>query len=72
MRYPMVNFKGFPDPQIEIAKSVDSVEVLDGVVIDYDSMGKITGIDIEDASKILDLEECVMGDLPVQKQVAPA
>ena len=47
-------------------KSVDSKEVSEGVVIDYDSSGKITGIDIDNASNILNLKECTMNHLPIK------
>lgn len=53
---------------LSVNKSVDSKEVLDGVVIDYDSSGAITGIDIDNASKILNLKELTTSNLPVQKQ----
>ncbi len=35
--------------------SADSVEVTPGVVIDYDDAGNIVGIDIDNASKKIDL-----------------
>lgn len=35
--------------------SVDSREVQDGVVLDFDAEGQIVGIDIQHASEILDL-----------------
>jgi uncharacterized protein YuzE len=38
-------------------KSVDSKEVSEGVVLDYDGEGNIVGIDIDNASKKLDLKE---------------
>ncbi len=50
-------------------KSVDSQEVADGVVIDYDSDGKVTGIDIDRAGEILDLGELITNQLPLKKQV---
>ena len=50
-------------------KSVDSQEVADGVVIDYDSDGKVTGIDIDHAGEILDLGELITNQLPLKKQV---
>ncbi len=53
-------------------KSVDSKEISEGVVIDYDSSGKITGIDIDNASKIIDLKEFTMSHLPIQKQTVLA
>ena len=39
-----------------LTESVASQEVSPGVVIDYYSSGKITGIDIDQASQILDLK----------------
>ena len=35
--------------------SVDSLEVAPGIVVDFDEDGQAVGIDIEHASKILDL-----------------
>ncbi len=46
--------------------SVDSREVSDGVVLDYDELGNIVGIDIDQASTKLDIGEIVLGRLPVQ------
>ena len=46
--------------------SVDSEEVSPGVVVDYDAEGNITGIDIDKASKILDLKELTLNHLPVE------
>jgi uncharacterized protein YuzE len=45
-------------------ESVDSREVSDGVVIDYDGGGNIVGIDIEHASELLDINEIILGKLP--------
>ena len=52
--------------------SVDSVEISDGVVVDYDADGKITGIDIDHASENLDLAELTTSHLPVAKQAMSA
>ena len=49
--------------------SVDSVEVSEGVVIDYDDKGQIVGIDIDNARSKLDLKELVLNKLPVQSQI---
>jgi len=46
--------------------SVDSREVSDGVVLDYDELGNIVGIDIDQASTKLEIGEIVLGRLPVQ------
>ena len=49
--------------------SVDSVEVSEGVVIDYGAKGQIVGIDIDNAGLKLDLKELVLNKLPIQSQV---
>lgn len=38
-------------------KSVDSREISEGVVLDYNKKGKLVGIDIDNASKKLDFSE---------------
>jgi len=53
-------------------KSVDSREISDGVVLDYDASGKLAGIDIDHASEVLDLGEMVMNHLPIKKQILSA
>ena len=52
--------------------SVDSIEISDGVVVDYDANGKVTGIDIDHASINFDLEEMTMTHLPIVKQAKTA
>ena len=49
--------------------SVDSKEVSPGVVLDYDSEGNLTGIDIDNASRKLDVQELVLNKMPVTKQI---
>ena len=44
--------------------SVDSREVSDGVVLDYDEAGNLVGIDIDQASLKLNMGEVVLGHLP--------
>ena len=53
-------------------ESLESREVSPGVVLDYDSDGNITGIDIDNASHKLDLQELVLNRLPVRKQTMAA
>ncbi|MCB0284789.1 MAG: DUF2283 domain-containing protein [Calditrichae bacterium] len=48
--------------------SADSIEISEGVVVDYDSSGNIVGIDIDNASTKLDLKELVLSKLPVETQ----
>ena len=47
-------------------KSVDSMEISDGVVVDFDEDGRVTGIDVEHASTKLDLEHLDTGELPLK------
>lgn len=46
--------------------SVDSREVSDGVVLDYDADGNLVGIDIDQASLKLDFRELILSKLPAQ------
>ena len=48
-------------------KSIDSKEIADGVVIDFDREGNIVGIDIDQASKIVDFKELVL-NLPIEQE----
>ncbi len=53
-------------------ESVESKEISSGVVVDYDIEGNITGIDIDNASRKLDLEELVLKSLPIKIQTLAA
>ena len=44
--------------------SADSTEVAPGIVVDFDSDGNIVGIDIDGASKTVDLSKLEAVDLP--------
>lgn len=46
--------------------SVDSREVSDGVVLDYDQDGNLTGLDIDQASMKLDINELILSKLPAE------
>ncbi len=52
--------------------SVESKEVSEGVVLDYDADGNLVGIDIDNASKKLELDELVLSKLPSQTQTFSA
>ena len=59
----------YPDTDslyIDLAErsSTESKEVSKGVVLDYDSEGNLVGIDIDNASKKLDLKKLVLNKLP--------
>ncbi len=45
--------------------SVESKEISDGVVLDYDAEGKLVGIDIDNASTKVQLKELSLRKLPV-------
>jgi uncharacterized protein YuzE len=44
--------------------SVESKEISEGVVLDYDAEGKLVGIDIDNASKKVQLNELTLTRLP--------
>jgi len=46
--------------------SAESIEVAEGVVLDFDESGKLVGIDIDNASKIVDLSRLEAEALPIQ------
>ena len=48
--------------------STESKEVSKGIVLDYDSEGNLVGIDIDNASKKLDLKTLVLNKLPTEIQ----
>lgn len=48
--------------------SAESKEVSEGVILDYDADGNIVGIDIDNASKKLDLKQLVLSKLPTERQ----
>jgi uncharacterized protein YuzE len=47
-------------------ESVDSREISEGVVLDYDANGTLVGIDIDNASKKVQLQQLVLNRLPSQ------
>ncbi len=52
--------------------SADSLEVSEGIVLDFDSEGNIVGIDIDNAESKLNLHELILNKLPLQKQIINA
>jgi len=53
-------------------ESVDSQEVSPGIVLDYDSEGNLTGIDIDNASTKMSLNQLILSKIPVSKQIIAA
>lgn len=52
--------------------SVDSREISEGVVLDYDETGNIVGIDIDNASRRVDLRELMVSKVPFNEQTTVA
>ena len=50
--------------------SVDSDEVKDGVVLDFDANGALVGIDVQHASERADLDKLSLSKLPFGELVA--
>lgn len=48
--------------------STESREVSEGVVLDYDAYGNIVGIDIDNASRKLELKKLILSKLPAEIQ----
>lgn len=47
-------------------KSVDSKEIASGVVVDFDESGAIVGIDIDRASKVVNLQKLETDSIPTK------
>lgn len=45
--------------------SVESREISEGVVLDYDAEGNLVGIDIDNASRKVELKQLTLSKLPV-------
>lgn len=51
---------------------VESREISEGVVLDYDAEGKLVGIDIDNASHKVELKTLVLSRLPGKVEMAAA
>lgn len=51
--------------------SVESREITEGVVLDYDAAGNLVGIDIDNASQKVDLKKLTLNKLPAVIQTNP-
>lgn len=63
-----MKFKYYPETdtlyiELKETPSVESEEITDGVVLDYDQNGEIVGIEIEKASKRREIEIPYVGKL---------
>ena len=52
--------------------SVDSQEISEGIVLDYDANGNLVGIDIDNASQKVQLKELTLSKLPTEIQTTVA
>lgn len=52
--------------------SVDSLEVSEGVVLDFDANGSLVGIDIDNASKNVDLHTLILSKIPSKVETIAA
>lgn len=52
--------------------SVESREISDGIVLDYDAKGHLVGIDINNASRKVDLKQLTPNRLPLIVQTISA
>ena len=52
--------------------SAESREISDGIVLDYDADGNITGIDIDNASRKIDLREVILSKIPAEVEALTA
>ncbi len=63
-------FEYYPDTDMLYIKLVEvisasSEEVTPGIVLDYDDRNRVIGVEIEDASKFIDLSRLELKSLPV-------
>jgi uncharacterized protein YuzE len=52
--------------------SIESREITEGIVLDYDADGNLVGIDIDNASRKVDLKEVILNKVPAEIQTVTA
>lgn len=52
--------------------SVESREISEGVILDYDADGKLIGIDIDNASHKVEMERLILSKLPAEVETVRA
>ena len=50
-------------------QSSESREISEGVVLDYDAQGRLVGIDIDNASKKVELKKLILSKLPASEPI---
>jgi uncharacterized protein YuzE len=69
-----MNFQYFPETDVLYIKladrvSTESEEVAPGIVLDYDDRNQVIGIEIEDASKSVDLNRLEVSAFPISNLI---
>ena len=52
--------------------SVESQEISEGILLDYDADGRLVGIDIDNASNKVEMEKLVLSKIPGKVEMASA
>lgn len=52
--------------------SADSREISEGIVLDYDADGNLVGIDIDNASRKIDMREVILSKIPADVEAVTA
>lgn len=52
--------------------SVESREISEGIVLDYGSAGQLVGIDIDEASRRVQMDKLILSRLPSEVETAAA
>ena len=52
--------------------SVESQEISEGILLDYDAEGRLVGIDIDNASHKVEMEKLILSKIPGKIEMASA
>jgi uncharacterized protein YuzE len=52
--------------------SAESREISEGIVLDYDADGNLVGIDIDNASRKIDLKQIILSRIPAETETLTA
>ena len=50
--------------------SVESQEISEGILLDYDADGRLVGIDIDNASHKVEMEKLILSKIPAKVEMA--